>query len=107
MTELRLRAKEQGVEREHYAVVCPSCKTVQSRALLLKHGVSKEEVDNVFGFSCVGRFTAPLKSVGCTWTLGGLFKIHTLEVIDDEGRVHMYFELATPEQAQLLEMSVS
>lgn len=62
-----------------------------------------QEVDREdLGFSCVGRFTQAgpprRKPDGrpCNWTLGGLFKLHTLEVVDEEGQAHPLFELATP-----------
>jgi hypothetical protein len=36
----------------------------------------------------------------CNWTLGGLFRTHTLEVVTPDGKKHPRFEVATPEQAQ-------
>lgn len=100
----------QGVSaREHYAFVCPMCKTVQSAADLIRAGAGKTfpDVESIIGFSCVGRFTkaGPYKKDeppgrGCDWTLGGLFRIHELEVIADGAVVHPHFEIATPAQAQ-------
>lgn len=101
----------QGVSsRWHAAFVCPACGTVQSAQSLIDAGASSEEVGKYLGFSCVGRWTgapahrrgdAPGK--GCDWTLGGLFKIHKLEVVTPDGVHHPSFEVASPEQAQKLE----
>lgn len=102
----------QGVSgHEDTAVVCPVCKTVQSSRCLIKAGAGKsfEEVERYLGFSCVGRFTgagSPRKKPDgqpCNWTLGGLFRLHELEVETPEGRKHEHFELATPEQALQLQ----
>jgi hypothetical protein len=94
----------QGVcNPNHFAFRCPNCRTVQSMALLVAHGVTPDEAETCIGFSCVGRFTTPPKAIGCDWTLGGLFKIHELEVVDAEGGVHPRFEIATPAEAQKLE----
>lgn len=90
------------------AVVCPACGTVQSARDLIAAGAGAdfEEVRKKLGFSCVGRYTgAPSPrpvpdGQPCDWTLGGLFQIHTLEVIADDGKAYPIFELATPEQAQ-------
>jgi hypothetical protein len=104
--------KSQGVKRhEDFAFKCPICSTVQSGASLIAAGAGKtfDEVEPFVGFSCVGRFTnaGPHKKnapagKGCDWTLGGFFKLHCLEVVDDEGKHHPRFELASPEQAQSL-----
>ncbi|QAU22862.1 hypothetical protein EO087_01725 [Dyella sp. M7H15-1] len=70
-------------------------------------GATPAAVARYFGFSCVGRFTgAPgPRNVPdgnpCDWTLGGLFSLHRLEVVTDDGVVHPCFEPATPEQAQM------
>lgn len=36
----------------------------------------------------------------CNWTLGGLFRLHELEVITPDGKAHPTFAVATPAQAQ-------
>lgn len=69
---------------------CPVCKTPQSMVDLVEVGVDKDKVQNYIGFSCIGRFT---DTKGCDWTLGGLFQIHTLEVIGEEdGQNRKIFE---------------
>lgn len=95
-------------EREDYAFVCPRCKTVQSARDLIKAGAGKDfdDVGKYLGFSCVGRFTgasSPRKvpdGQPCNWTLGGLFLLHELELVDAGGEKFPHFEPATPEQAQ-------
>lgn len=102
--------KLQGVSREHAASVCPVCKTVQSLESLMATGKfeSHEDAGSSEAFSCIGRFTgagphrAGIDGRGCDWTLGGFFRLHTLEVLDESGTKHMRFEPATKEQAQAL-----
>lgn len=102
--------KAQGVSRrEDFAFRCPMCGTVQSAADLIAAGAGAdfEAVERYLAFSCIGRFTdagshkkgeAPGR--GCDWTLGGLFQLHKLQVIDEEGNPHPRFEPASPEDAQ-------
>ena len=107
--EFHAECKAQGVKsHEHIAVVCPMCQTVQSAQDLMNASAGDDfaEVEDVLGYSCIGRFTeggAPRKvpdGKPCNWTLGGLFKLHRLEVVTPDGKHHPRFELATPEQAQ-------
>lgn len=46
-------------------------------------------------FTCIGRFNQ--KKVGCDWTLGGLFSVHKVEIVDEEGNHHPTFEFADDE----------
>lgn len=107
--EFHAELKAQGVgSHEDVAFKCPMCGTIQSGRDLIAAGagVSFDDVERYVGFSCIGRFTgAPApraKPDGkpCNWTLGGLFSLHKLEVVDDDGGAHPRFELATPEEAQ-------
>ena len=112
--EFHAAIKAQGVgSTDHAALVCPICKTVQSMASLKHAGATPEQAEKFIGFSCEGRLTgagpwpnnpsAKRKKVrGCDWSLGGLFKLHNLEVVDEEGTKHPRFELATKDQAQSL-----
>jgi hypothetical protein len=117
------RLKAQGVSsREHTALVCPICGTVQSLASLIAAGVPEDKAENYVGFSCEGRFTnagpwpsskdktakakARRKVRGCNWTLGGLFKVHELEIMQD-GVAHPMFEIASAEDARALEVQLS
>ena len=99
----------QGVPLNHIAMVCPMCGTVQSGQDLIDSGAGEdlESVNKYLGFSCVGRWThqksppkTPGTQIGCNWTLGGLFKMHKLEVINPDGNISPRFELAEPYQAQ-------
>lgn len=100
--------KAQGVPRDHLALICPRCRTVQSARDLIDAGAGKdfEAVEKYLGFSCLGRFTgapSPRREPDgnpCNWTLGGLFALHELEVITDDGERHPRFMPASPEQAK-------
>lgn len=109
--EFHARLKAQGVKRhEDFAFKCPMCGTVQSGQSLICAGAGKDfdAVEKYVGFSCVGRFTgagAPRKKPDgkpCDWTLGGFFRLHKLEVIDEGGKHCPRFEIAPPEEAQAL-----
>ena len=94
--------------REHLTFVCPMCKTPQSAQDLIEAGAGEtfDDVEPFVAFACVGRWTgagSPRNKPDCkpcNWTLGGLFKTHSLEVITPDGVHHPRFELATPEEAR-------
>lgn len=102
--------KAQGVPGIHLAFICPMCQCVQSMDSLIKAGAGATETDveRYVGFSCVGRWTGadgPRKKPDgkpCDWTLGGLFSLHQLEVVTEDGKTHRHFEVASPEQAKTL-----
>lgn len=108
LDDFRAALKAQGVDRTHYAFRCPACGSVQSAHDLIAAGAGAtfDEVHQYIGFSCVGRFTgaeSPRKQPDgkpCNWTLGGLFKLHELEVVTPDGNSHPHFAPATPEEAQ-------
>lgn len=109
LDEFQSALRAQGVSsHEHFAFKCPMCGTVQSARDLIAAGAGKDfdAVERFVGFSCVGRFIgagSPRKEPDgkpCNWTLGGLFRLHKLEVIDSKGDKHPRFELASPEEAQ-------
>jgi hypothetical protein len=98
-----------GPDKRAWVFVCPMCKTRQSALDFYRAGAKPGtgEVNKYLGFSCIGRFTNADPHVsgeppgkGCDWTLGGLFSIHTLEVIDEAGKAHMHFEFGEPVPAQ-------
>lgn len=94
----------QKVPRDHLAVKCPMCKTVQSAADLIADGAgaSFEDVERFLGYSCVGRWKdkhARGPGKGCDWTLGGFLQLHKLVIVAD-GKRHPHFEPATPAEAQ-------
>lgn len=100
--------RAQGVPRNHIALKCPMCGTVQSPHDLITAGAGKtfEEIEKHLGFSCVGRFTgagSPRKEPDgkpCNWTLGGLFQTHKLEVVMPDGALYPQFEPVTAAEAQ-------
>lgn len=109
LADFQAALRAQGVPREHLAFRCPMCQTIQSTNDLVAAGAGKdfEEIEKYLGFSCVGRFTgagSPAttkgKGIGCNWTLGGLFQMHELEVITEDGKHAPHFEPVTPEEAQ-------
>ncbi len=109
LEEFHSAIKSQDVPREHWAFLCPICGTVQSAADLIRAGAGKDfdEVEKYLGFSCIGRFTNSgaykpglLPGGGCNWTLGGLFQLHKLEVVTEDGVHHPRFYPATREEAQ-------
>lgn len=92
-----------------HASKCPICCTAESGADLVAAGAGGDfdAAQHYLGFSCIGRFTGaggqvkatpPGKS--CNWTLGGLFQMHELEVITEDGERHPLFEPASPTEAQ-------
>jgi hypothetical protein len=125
LEEAHARFKAQGVsENKHVAFVCPICGTVQSMASLVAAGVKPDDVETVVAFACEGRFTRAgpwpssedqstkarerRKIRGCDWTLGGLFRLHELEItFPDSTEPRPSFVLATPEQAAELEAAMT
>jgi hypothetical protein len=121
LAEAHTRFKAQGVsDHKHIAFVCPICGTVQSMASLIAAGANPETVERFVAFSCEGRFSnvGPWPSDkdgsakaerrrairGCNWTLGGLLRLHRLEIeLPDSAEPRPTFVIATAEQAQELE----
>lgn len=61
LDEFDAAIKAQGVGRNHWAFVCPMCKTVQSINDFLATGaIDFPKAQKYLGFSCIGRFTAGL-----------------------------------------------
>lgn len=125
LAEAHARFKAQGVSNnKHVAFVCPICGTVQSMASLIAAGVKPDVVETVVAFSCEGRFTRAgpwpsskdqsakarerRKVRGCDWTLGGLLRLHELEITFPDGaEPRPTFVIATPEQARELEREMT
>lgn len=93
-------------DRADLVFICPMCQTPQTANDLIKAGAGADfdAVAGKIGFSCIGRFTgagSPRREPDgkpCNWTLGGLFQMHKLEVVTDDGNRCPHFEPATPEQ---------
>jgi hypothetical protein len=80
-----------GEDSNNWKYKCPRCETIQEYKDFINAGVKPEDIDKYIGFSCIGRWD---KNKGCDWTLGGLFQIHKLEIIDNKGNHHPHFEFA-------------
>jgi hypothetical protein len=76
-----------GEDKSQWKFKCAHCGHIQ-RAQDFKE-IEMDPSGYVY-FSCIGRWK---QDVGCDWTLGGLFQIHTLEVLQD-GKVTPVFEFA-------------
>lgn len=76
---------------------CPSCGHVQSVVSVqaIDPSLSAESVAGWIYYSCQGR-QLDRKHGGCDWTLGGLFRIHKLEVLEPDGSVQPVFEFDEP-----------
>jgi hypothetical protein len=120
IAEAHRRMRAQGVSaREHVAFICPICATAQSIASLLRAGAPLDRVENYIGFSCEGRFTGAgpwpndpaaqraRTKRGCDWTLGGLLRLHRLEVVTEDGDRQPSFEIASADIAQALEREMA
>ncbi len=91
-----------GVPREQVKFVCPMCNVAQCGQDFIDAGAGTtfEDIEPLLGFSCIGRVTgasAPRATPDgkpCNWSLGGLFKVHRLEVVTPDGKRHPHFELA-------------
>lgn len=96
--QFRSEILAQGVaSRDHFAFVCPRCSLVQSaHDWMTATGQTFEQIEGFLAFSCIGRH---VDGIGCDWTLGGLLRIHQLEVRTPDGQMHPRFMPATPEQA--------
>jgi len=81
-----------------WKVKCPRCGTPQTAEDFREYtDLDDATIATQIGYSCIGRHT---EEMGCDWTLGGLFRIHELEIIDPEGNPHPHFELADPEATE-------
>lgn len=78
---LRIGAELFGEDRNNWQFRCASCGHVQSINDAKKRNPAVDESGWVH-FHCEGRFLLPKPIVGCDWTLGGLFRIHELEIFD-------------------------
>ena len=72
---------------------CPQCGGVQTGRDFLEAGIPQADVEVRTYFSCIGRV---VKGKGCDWSLGGLFKIHTVEILTPDGTLTPVFEFADP-----------
>lgn len=68
-----------GKDRKDWKFVCPICGHIQSIKSVLEHNPSlnPEDIQKWIHYSCEGRAN---EGQGCYWTLGGIFKIHKVEI---------------------------
>lgn len=88
-----------GPDPKKWRFRCVRCGNVQSFESVIEHNPALAPKDGEaegdsriwrwINFACEGRHT---EGRGCDWTLGGLFQIHTLEIIDESGTIHPSFE---------------
>lgn len=88
------KAKKINEDFKKVNFICVRCKQKQCVNDFLNAGISKEVTEGQIGFSCIGR---SVEGIGCDWSLGGLFSIHTLEIESDDGKIHPSFELESLE----------
>jgi len=100
--------KRFGDKLKNWRFICPVCSTIQSGEDLHKAGIDKDKVQDYLGFSCIGRWTdaGPYKDgdppgKGCNWTLGGLIRIHKLEIRDNNGDIFPHMEFAPEEENKI------
>jgi hypothetical protein len=107
LNEFHEACQAQATANDQIVFRCPMCKTLQSGADLIRAGAGPtfDDVEKYLGFSCIGRFTGALSprkqpdGKPCNWTLGGLFRVHTFEVVTPDGKHHPRFELASKDDA--------
>lgn len=72
---------------------CVQCGHTQSGADFIAAGMTADEAQSRVYYSCIGRW---VKGVGCDWTLGGLLRIHNVEVLTADGTLAPVFEFGDP-----------
>jgi hypothetical protein len=96
---LRIGGELFGENPREWRFQCPSCGHIQSEREARERNAEVKNLSDWIYFSCEGRHTP---SVGCDWTLGGLFQIHTLEVVSDGGHVSRVMRFAHERADELL-----
>lgn len=77
---------------------CVICGHVQDgRGMMERHNISQDEALSRSSFSCEGRLGG---EEGCDWSLGGLFKLHTVEIVHPDGSREPVFEFACEESGE-------
>ena len=89
--------KRFGPRGQDWRFKCAMCGQEQSFQDFLDAGMTPEEAQSRAHFSCLGRWVT---GRGCDWTLGGLFRIHTVEVETPDGKKTPVFEFADPKPVE-------
>lgn len=84
-------AKDAYGDKKSWQFKCVSCGHIQSIGSVLDNNPSLKDVLDWIYQNCEGRYT---KGHGCDWSLGGLFTMHLIEVVDDDGSRFATFEFA-------------
>lgn len=95
--------KRFGPDSKNWKYKCSNCGHEQTINDFIKAGI-KEPENKVF-YSCIGRWTGAEGTINnekspCNYTLGGLFKITNVSVIDEEGKKHWVFDFAEPDKKE-------
>jgi hypothetical protein len=91
----RIGTKLFGVDHKEWKFRCAHCGHSQSETSIRALAPDVKAVEPYF--NCTGRYN---KKVGCDWTLGGFFMIHTLEIfLPDSLTFGPVFEFDHPDAA--------
>ncbi len=80
-----------GTDKKNWKFKCASCGHIQSINSVFEHNPSlnKKEIGRWIYIQCEGRTN---KGHGCDWALYGFIKIHTREIIEEDGSRTLCFE---------------
>lgn len=86
-----------GKDRKKWKFVCPSCGVVTAVEEWLEN-----DAEGQVAFSCIGRSKGSKNSIGsekqpCNYAGGGLFALNPVDVIDEDGKVHSFFDFYVEE----------
>lgn len=92
-----------------YEFKCASCGNKQSINSVKNNNpdLTVEEISNFISCNCEGRHN---DKIDCDWTLGGLLKIHELEVLDENGNIFgifSFYDDKAMKELELLKIDVS
>lgn len=76
-----------------FEFICPVCKHKQSVNSIMKNNsnLTEKEVRDFITCECEGRHT---ENKGCDWCLYGLFQVHNLEILQEDGKRFNVFDFA-------------
>lgn len=96
---LAIAAELFGEDPRAWRFTCPACGHEQSHNEVKARKPDVGDTSGWIYFSCEGRHNP---GHGCDWTLGGLFQVHTLEVLEESGRAVRCMRFAHPRADELL-----
>jgi hypothetical protein len=84
-----------GPNLRNWRFRCPRCGGVQTGQDFVDAGLTPEQAATRAYFSCIGRV---VRGRGCDWSLGGLLRIHEVEVLDPtDGSTVPVFDFDRPQ----------